>query len=522
MRLGWLWIDGFRNLNNVTVEFDESRLTTVLIGQNGTGKSNLIEALTAIFRNIDLDEAPPPFSFVLKYQIRGFHVELGGSVGEWRLEIDGKPVTRAQFQKRKTEAFPDVVFGYYSGGNNRLEHLFERHQQRYYQKIIKDQSASRQSLEIEDRRLFYCRPVHGVLALLSCFAFPDKKVMGLLREMLGITGFHSAIITLREPWFAKSQKADSAEQLWGAKGAPGNTARKLLENAFLPLQRDRRVLDDYRGKGSREEQLWIFLRTAEDLKTFAANFQNDLDVFEGLESVDISDLIRWVQVWVNRVDDVTGDVSFGELSDGERQLLAVLALLRLSRNKHALFLLDEPDTHLNPAWQLRYLDLIKSWASAVPERCQLLLSTHNPVTIAALEKEEIRVMSSDDKGKIDVSAPYVDPRGMGFTATLTEIFGLPSTLDAQTQEAIDVRNSLARIDKRTEEQDRQLVEINDKLSRLGFMFEDREPLYQDFLHAMRDVRYANRPPMSPDQVRQRKEIMKQLVQGLMQRKGSPN
>ena len=77
-----------------------------------------------------------------------------------------------------------------------------------------------------------------------------------------------------------------------------------------------------------------------------------------------------------------------------------------------------------------------------------------------------------------VSAPYTDPKGMGFTATLTEVFGLPSSLDPETQRDIDERNVLAQIEKRTAEQEKQLIEINDKLNRLGFMFEDRKPLYR--------------------------------------------
>jgi hypothetical protein len=52
---------------------------------------------------------------------------------------------------------------------------------------------------------------------------------------------------------------------------------------------------------------------------------------------------------------------------------------------------------------------------------------------------------------VTVSAPYTDPRGMGFTATLTEIFGLPSSLNPQTQRVVDERNALARIEQRTEQ-----------------------------------------------------------------------
>lgn len=53
MRLDKVYIDGFKNLRQLEVDFDESKLTTVLIGQNGAGKSNLIEALARIFRQAE-------------------------------------------------------------------------------------------------------------------------------------------------------------------------------------------------------------------------------------------------------------------------------------------------------------------------------------------------------------------------------------------------------------------------------------------------------------------------------------
>ncbi len=71
MRLDRLWIDGWHNLHDVIVDFDDKKLTTVLIGQNGSGKSNLLEAIAHIFRNVDLGDKAPPFSFEIEYRIEG-------------------------------------------------------------------------------------------------------------------------------------------------------------------------------------------------------------------------------------------------------------------------------------------------------------------------------------------------------------------------------------------------------------------------------------------------------------------
>ena len=75
MRLDKLHITAFKNLNNVTVDFDEKSSTTVLVGRNGTGKSNLLEALTIIFRDLDFQEGPT-FGYQIEYFCRGYNIEI--------------------------------------------------------------------------------------------------------------------------------------------------------------------------------------------------------------------------------------------------------------------------------------------------------------------------------------------------------------------------------------------------------------------------------------------------------------
>ena len=41
-------------LKDFSLDFDEKSLITIIIGWNGTGKSNLFEALVIIFRDLDL------------------------------------------------------------------------------------------------------------------------------------------------------------------------------------------------------------------------------------------------------------------------------------------------------------------------------------------------------------------------------------------------------------------------------------------------------------------------------------
>jgi predicted ATPase len=469
-------------------------------------------------------------------------VRISNRDGATVVAVDGDPIAMSRFQSEKDELFPDLIFGYYSGTGRRLEKLFDDHQSRYYGVINKDRSDSEYEAARVARRMFYCRPVHGVFALLSHFAKPGEKgqTAGLLSEKLGITGFHSALAHFkqqswfsRKTWVAKNSNVIDADlremsipagylavqDLWGARGPAGECARALKEIAFHPFSVTGKVVDDYRDKPKSEAQLACFIRDKAALKKFADKYETDQDMFAALEAADISDLFREMLVWVTRTDNDSGDVSFSDLSDGERQLLMVLGLIRVSRGKEALFLLDEPDTHLNPVWQLSYLELIKEWTevAADEDRCQIIMTSHNPLTVASLTKREVRVMQADERQRIGVSGPYADPRGLGFTATLTEIFGLPSTLDTDTQRKVDERNVLARLDERTADQEKSLLEINEKLNRLGFMNESREPLYQDFLRAWQDVKYADRPVMSPDQLASRSKAMRLLISELIEK-----
>src|SRR5262244_3128131 len=100
MRLDRVYIDGFKNLKNVEVDLDEDRLTTVVIGQNGTGKSNLIEAITDVFRFVDLNRGEPAFRYEIDYRIGNNKVRLTNRDGDPSALVNGEPLTRPAFERR--------------------------------------------------------------------------------------------------------------------------------------------------------------------------------------------------------------------------------------------------------------------------------------------------------------------------------------------------------------------------------------------------------------------------------------
>ena len=93
-----------------------------------------------------------------------------------------------------------------------------------------------------------------------------------------------------------------------------------------------------------------------------------------------------------KIRGADNSLTFRELSEGEQQLLMVLGLLRFIEEKEGLILLDEPDTHLNPAWGLEYTRLLKEHI-ADQQTTQVIMAFGTPCwcnTIAGQIPGEVR------------------------------------------------------------------------------------------------------------------------------------
>ena len=535
MRLDNVYIDGFKNLKDFEIDFAEEKLTAVIIGQNGTGKSNLIEAIATIFRDVDLNRKTH-FHFEIHYRLGNRAVRIANRDGKSIIEADGISISRKQFDTNKDDYFPALVFGYYSGTGRRLEAIFDDHQKAYYREIIRETEAEHWKEAARNRRLFYCRTIHGAFAMLALQATGDPNKMGegriaeFFADKLGVTGFHSALALLKQPsWYSPNRRGrgrqsynaleEQAEALWGARGLAGDFVRRLQESAFLPIALQGAEIDDYRQNPKIESQYACFVRDTQALAELASNY-TEREFFTALEAVDISDLIRRITVWVYRNDDQTGDVSFEDLSDGERQLLMVLGMIRISAGENTLFLLDEPDTHLNPVWQHTYLDLIREWSGIAAERndFHIIMTSHNPLTVAGLTKKEVHVMYRDeDTGRIENDQPNVDPKGLGVAGVLRQIFGMRTTLDPETQELIDERNRLLANEKRDQTQEVRLQEMNEQIRALGISLQNQQDLFEQFLQAL-DEKYLEQRTMTPRDIVQQNDAIKSAIAKLKSQK----
>ena len=92
---------------------------------------------------------------------------------------------------------------------------------------------------------------------------------------------------------------------------------------------------------------------------------------------------------------------FGQLSDGQRALVALYSLIFLNRTPHTCLFLDEPDNYLA-------LREIQPWLVAAGDQCgdtlsQVVVASHHPVTIDYLAGAKGRWFYRDGNGPVRVS-----------------------------------------------------------------------------------------------------------------------
>lgn len=590
MQLLRIRIPAFRNLRDLDITFESQLAPTAgasadaqpkpirshaLIGQNGTGKSNLIEALITIFRDVDLDREAA-FDYTLEYSIRGHAVRIEADTAKQKrpyVWVDGKTESQGHLLKNR-ELLPAHIFAYYSGRNERIEALFQEHQRRFNQRqeITTDEVLSEQLLEnftgseadiraVEEakrrretrlkqagddrlRRLFYCRGGHSQLVLLACLLSDDPVFQKVLRN-LHIESLESALFVLKEPHRLRekrrSGKFDEQElnegdpRFWYARGnVVSEFLDKLWQVAWAPIDQEATRQIDFRGRSEKQKQLYLFVPSQDKLKQLGELVGGTDSFFRYAEGAYIGDLIDEVRITVKKRDEHGGKVSFTQLSEGELQMLTVLGLMRITREDHCLFLLDEPDTHLNPIWKLRYFDDIEGVLGDIHDgafdsdvfdsaafdtsagQSQILITTHDPMMVGSLKREQVHILRRD-AGRTVVDVPDEHPQGMGVTGLLkSELFGLSSTLDIETERRLFRRNELFVKSPRMPEEEVELSRLSAELADLGFSNADfRDPDYALFVRKMAQHRRFRKPVLTPEEQAQQDAIADSIIDEIL-------
>ncbi|MCD4794988.1 MAG: AAA family ATPase [Bacteroidales bacterium] len=499
-------ISKYKNLNDFEINFESNPdITTVLVGENAVGKSNFFEFLVILFRDLDLHGGKPqkfssklekefyehPFS--IEYEFKKSIIKIENikqkNIFKLSFKLKGKIISKSELKNNSDKYLPKHLFVYYSGlGNsNRIETYFDTHFTRFVKKMRKKSEGDE---EEPLRRLFYAKLLHSYFALISFFGQDNDKLLAFLNEHLGIIGIESILFVLREPYWAKSGKKiseDGDPKFWGAKGAVKRFLKDLYEISLAPINDVKLIRYDESHKLKKEVK-YLYISGKDKIKELAKKYKTPINFFKYLETLNTDDLIHEIRIRVKK-KGINGGVVFQDLSEGEQQLLTVIGLLQFFNQEETLFLLDEPDTHLNPAWKYQYIKFLKEIVGT-NSSSQILMTTHEALVIGELKKENVRILRKYED-KIIAEEPEINPNEMGVEGILTnEFFGLTTTLSQSTYKKINRRRDLTAKSQKQEltpEERTELQNLFEELNEMGFTNTMNDPLFEEYLAALDKV-----------------------------------
>jgi restriction system-associated AAA family ATPase len=170
------------------------------------------------------------------------------------------------------------------------------------------------------------------------------------------------------------------------------------------------------------------------------------------------------------------------LSDGEHQLLHTIGLCLLFRHESALFLLDEPETHLNPDWRASYISTLRAAleADSATKKVmrEVLLTSHSPFIISDCRQDNVLVFEKNQDGKVEWDFAKFNTFGASANAITIKVFGRRETIGDYALDKLKELRQRLQSDERPEtliaEAGRELGDSVEKVLFINQAFDKKE------------------------------------------------
>jgi len=391
MRLKSLTIGQYKNLKDFSLSFDGSSFIDVFVGKNGSGKSNLFEALIEIFRHLyeyDKDKSDPGFSYSIKYEIDDKDTEIVWSAG--KLTINDK-----ERQTIGGTPLPDNVLIYYSGHNDTVADLVERYEESFARRIkMASFGESRPFIGIGSE---YKELLLSVLLM----QVAGNKARQFICQKLGINSIGTDIrILLKRPTFADAKlEIDNfipETHFWGAEGI----TREFLDKLLTCIKGGFTHGNIY----SKEADIY---EIPINIELFHAKFEEDaFDTFSHLDNLNLLSMLAGISIPLTLTSGITATSAY--FSDGQFQSVYIYSIIELFKDRNCLTLLDEPDSFLHPEWQFDFLKQVFDITDTAAKKNHVLMSSHSASTITTANENAINLFEIDGNKVVVTKANKAD------------------------------------------------------------------------------------------------------------------
>ena len=418
------------------------------VGLNGSGKSNILQALSNIFYHLEciyLEYRPQGFEQTRNYH-NGFNsticypdaYELGyyqyvnNEIVEINISKDSNKRPIIKEGETIIESFrvkdylPDLVVGYSSGENEIISLPFLKmrflHLDEYLHKLSNQLGYNR-----PEGRMVYIDKEYSQAILITNFLIQESKVLEPVMRVVGIKNIQSFQLVIRQ----NRKIGLSSEYLKST--TEKNKTKELTTLINDTITKFKSCSTSYHYDESEEALYLDYWINDATKKAFRLHFGDDaLELFRAFQilfTLNLGHVNRETKtqlyhsnsLYVNEIvptlaldqrvvkfrdfliekKGIKETILNKSLSDGEHQFLHTMGICLLLRKSSVLFLFDEPETHFNPSWRAKFISTLQSCLKQeevnISRRIshELLITTHSPFIISDCKPDKVIIFSKN-------------------------------------------------------------------------------------------------------------------------------
>lgn len=336
----------FKNLKGLKVSFNPKNNTYVIIGNNGSGKSSILEAISSIFSSLWYGNPTyPEFTYYLKYEKDGHQILIITAPGNKMVcKVDGAKTT---IDSIRDKHLPNKLICNYSGEDFRIR-------DKYYQKHFVDYvDGLKKSTSSEVLRMVFVDKEMWKIMLLIMMACQDR--VDSFKKFLKETLRFERLSTLSVRFDEKQLMA------W-----VDNPVKYYINRINEQVKAGALSIASINPSDSEARDLFVYWMSA-------------------------IPLIERMTIVYN--DGIDADY----LSEGEKKMMSVLFIQEAIADEDSLILLDEPDSHIHVARKEELKDVLTS-----AENRETILTSHSPTLTAKFPEKSIIMLDRNIDGKAEV------------------------------------------------------------------------------------------------------------------------
>lgn len=345
MRIKSLFINGYKNIKNQTIEFPDNLSYITLIGLNGSGKSNYMEALSLILNAYYKGKKEAvPFEYKLSYAL---------SDGNEYTLTNGADSKNGIAIKLSEIKLPYNVIACYSGESQRLWNVaYKDIYEEFFNKAVNN--------DYEEPHMLYINKYVWTISLIALMCSNSQDI----QEFLSL---HFYINDLSKVTLNFTIDDDNL-------GAYKSTA---LKDFLQRLKADGQYMSAV-----------ATMDIGNDLECGSLNYCRHIFFYLYLACLPKRNDVNKIDAVIKDVDIKIGEMSYKNISEGEKKLLLIECITKILGSDDSLLILDEPDSHVHIAYKHLICQLCDEFNG------QTIMSTHSPTVINDVDFVSLRFVKA--------------------------------------------------------------------------------------------------------------------------------